>query len=81
MKRIFNNRHQTGAAITEIMSYLGSQYQWFSELSKTEQLRLAMQFYNCERGRLQKGKMAVDIMAHLIPIVLAIMAIILAIKK
>jgi hypothetical protein len=78
---LFNNRCQTGSAIAEIMSYLGSQYKGFNDLPEIERLKLGMQFYNCERGRLQKGKMLVDILAHLIPLILALGTIILALKK
>lgn len=81
MKRLFNNRHQTCAAMAEITSYLGERYEGFKDLTEIEQLKLAMQFYNCERARLQKGKMLVDIMAHLIPLILALATVVLAIKK
>jgi len=81
MKRLFDNRYRTGAAIAEIMSYLGGQYKGFNDLPEIERLKLGMQFYNCERGRLQKGKMLADIIAHLIPLILALATIVLALKK
>ena len=81
MKKLFNNRQSTHQEIAEIIKFLGPQYPGFEELKPVEKLRLAMQFHNCERGRLWRGKMFIDILAHLIPFILALATIVLALKK
>lgn len=54
------NRQKTIAAIHSAMEELSTKEE-FNNLSYDRKFQLAMQFYQCERARLQKAKMLVDV--------------------
>jgi hypothetical protein len=75
------NLEITNRQINKTLTYLRANQPGFCKLSPEAQLRLAMQHYQCERGRLQKGKNYLDILLRFGPIIVAALAILFAVKK
>jgi len=80
MKRLFQNRTLTLKSINDDINYLKKNQAGFKDLPSDAQLDLAMRFFQCRRGRLQKGKMAIDIATRLTPLILSILALMQAFK-
>lgn len=75
------NKEKTYAAIKEIIKFLTSSQDGFKDLPLGIQFDLAMKFFQCEKGRLQKGKIYVDVIAHLIPLFISLAALIFSLKN
>jgi hypothetical protein len=73
-----SNRRKTYDAVTDCMRFLESESEDFLSLPYDRRFQLAMQHYQCERGRLQKGKMAIDLLQFLAPIVTFFLAYLIA---
>lgn len=81
MKKFTNNRLRTKGAIDEIIVFLSDSQVGFSELPPEVKLDLSMKFFQCEKGRLQKGKIYVDFFAHLVPLTVSLAAMFFSLKK
>lgn len=75
---INNNRKKTLQSVKEIMQQLSADDAEFASLPYERRFQLAMQFYGCERGRLQKAKMLLDIPRGIGPLILAGAALLVA---
>jgi hypothetical protein len=80
VKELFQNREATRKAIGAVMEFLTENMEKYKNLSFEEQFGLAMRFFQCERGRLQKGKMAIDVVTRLTPLILSILALMQAFR-
>jgi hypothetical protein len=76
------NREQTFAAVMAIIQDMertlpkpADETLGFTNLPVDRKLQIAMQFYQCERARLQKGKMLLDTIGHLGPWAVALYAL------
>lgn len=76
-----SNREKTYLAISGAKQFLADKDTEFGKLPLETQLDLAMKFYQCERGRLQKGKIFIDVIAHVIPLLISAVALIIAWHK
>jgi hypothetical protein len=82
------NREKTFAAIVSIMKHMhdncdqygGTDAASYAGLPVDRKLQLAMQFYQCERGRWQKAKMVFDVFAHIGPLIISLAALWFATK-
>lgn len=81
LEKIIGNRKKTLAATSIIIDFLSKNQKGFKDLPLGVQFDLAMKFFQCERGRLQKGKLFVDMVAHLIPLVIALVALIISLHR
>lgn len=72
-----HNRKITNDQINETIEFLRQNQPGFIKLSLEAQFRLGMQHYQCERGRMQRGKLWIDMISHIVPWI----AIIFALKK
>lgn len=80
MRRLFQNREFTLKSINDDIEFLKREKPGYKDLPLEEQFDLAMRFFQCRRGRLQKGKMAVDIATRLTPLILSILALMQALR-
>ncbi|HYF04942.1 MAG TPA: hypothetical protein VEA59_02100 [Patescibacteria group bacterium] len=75
------NRQKTLTSIHAAMEEL-SVNEEFTKLPYDRQLQLAMQFYQCERARLQKAKMLVEfLLKDIAPIGVSLYALWIALHK
>jgi hypothetical protein len=62
MKQLLGNTSKTRVAILEILADLERESDEFRGLAWDKKFQLSMQFYQCARARLQKGKMIFDVL-------------------
>jgi len=87
VRSLLGNRDKTFAEVQAIMQMFAEnagnlpEGSGYAELALDRKVQLAMQFYQCERARLQKGKMVFDMLFHLGPLIISLMALWLSAHK
>lgn len=76
-----NNRRKNFEGIMDIIRFLSENDPEFSKLEYRVKFDLAAKFFQFEKGKLQKNKIYIDIIAHVIPLVVSLAALLIAMKK
>ncbi|OGE89074.1 MAG: hypothetical protein A3J07_00365 [Candidatus Doudnabacteria bacterium RIFCSPLOWO2_02_FULL_49_13] len=87
VRRLLGNREKTFGEVQAIMRMFEANTdtfpgdQSYDDLPLDRKVQLAMQFYQCERARLQKGKMVFDMLSHLVPLIVSLFALWVSMHK